>query len=317
MGRVPSHRLSPAGVLEGPVRMSRPRRKARRRLWIIILVGFVLLGYYLLRPPALGTRESLNILIVGVDGVVAFEPSPAAPRESAPVAQAIGLLSLHPGERSAHLLLFPGHIPVPPDPDDPFAPYTEPRPLYELIDGLGAPSLIRYVEETLDVPVHHFVRIDSLSFVQLVDRVGGLRLPDGNVESPDLSELPAVPMSGEQVHRYLQAARRGESRVPDIAAQAAVFQAALEAIRGHRRFIHVQHFLQFAQRHLETDIPAEKLLAISRHLFTIPGDKIRIEVVPGHMTGDRYTVDKEALAGIVARTYRNKVRPSEREAGTQ
>lgn len=279
-------------------------RSFRRRLVMLSVVLIVAIAYFFLRTPALGTREHLNILIVGIEGVVTFETTPSAPVESAPTAHSVALLSLHPKRRSAHLLLIPNDVLVPPDASDPLAAYDASQPLLYLVDGHGAESITLFLEDTLDVPVHHVVRIDSLSFMQLVDRVDGLAIDaEGVLTEAVASYVPGrEPKTGAEIHRLLQESAL-ESGPDRIEMQAAVYVAALGSIRRQKRLVHLEDLFQFARRHLETDLEAERLFAVAKHLYTIPADRIRLEVLPGRFIETGYEINADTLALLVERTY--------------
>lgn len=282
------------------------RRGIRPLVWILALAVLAGASYWSMRPPDLGTRESLNILLVGVEGVVTVQTAPAVPQESRPKASFIALLSLHPVRRSAHLLLIPGETPAPVDPADPLAPYDAGRTLMELVDGVGAATLASAVERILHVPVHHTARLDLLSLAQLVDRVGGLPVAGGG---PGAAGAEPELLSGEEVvarvllENYEDAAAR-------LAVQVEIVRGGLAVLRAPSRPVHLKALFERAFRYFETDLDAERLYAVALHLYRIPEDRITIEVLPGRFEGGTYVVDLQAAAALAARVYDNKERPS-------
>lgn len=284
-------------------------RRLRWLPWAFAFAVALSVAYWSTLPPGLGTRESLNILFVGVEGVVTVESAPAVPEETRPKASAIMLMSLHPARRTAHLLLLPGEIPVPPDDDDPLAQYDDDRFLLELVDGVGAASLQQAVENLLNVPVHHTVRLDVLSLAQLVNRIGGLTImPPPLPDAHGAVAAQAHTLSGEGLVEYvgLDAHPDGASR---LAAQAAVFTAGLRALRSPTRMVHFESLFEVGVRYFETDMEQRKLFAVARHLYEVPEERIQLEVVPGGFQGHAYVIDQAAVRTLVTRVYDNKERP--------
>lgn len=282
--------------------------------WIIplLLVGFA--AFRMWPRTYLNTNETLNVLIVGIEGVVTVETAPAVPDESRPVVSSLALLSIHPKHRSAHLLLIPTAIEVPADPTDPLAPYTEGRTLAELVDGVGAGSLSAAVGEILGVSIDAALRTDVLSMQTLVHREGGLELPVdiaalgldgvvGNAAEPiQAAGVPTARFSGADVAAYVdpEAYEDGETL---LAAQGAVFRAGLGVLRSMYRMVNLEALFERGHRYFETDLDHNVLLAVAKHLYTADPERIRLDALPGTFSGDRFHVDAEGVRELVERVY--------------
>src|SRR5690554_4758558 len=124
-------------------------KERMKRLLPALVVPALLLAFtvYQMWPRTyLKANESLNMLVVGIEGIVTVDPGSAVSDGTLPTVSSLALLSIHPQHRSVHLLLIPTGIVVPPSPDDPLAPYIDGRPLSELVDGLGADTLAGAME---------------------------------------------------------------------------------------------------------------------------------------------------------------------------
>ncbi|NLN27219.1 MAG: hypothetical protein GX161_03295 [Firmicutes bacterium] len=282
--------------------------------WLIPLLLVGIAAYRMWPRSYLKADETLNMLIVGIEGVVTVESSPAVPDDSRPVVTSLALLSIHPRHRSVHLLLIPTQIQLPPDPDDPFAPYTEGRPLAELVDGIGAQSLIEAVEHILGAPVHAALRTDVLSLQTLVHREGGLELPVdiaavgiegvvGNAAEPVQGQsVPTARFSGEEVAAYVDPDRYSDGETL-LAAQGAVFRAGLQVIRSMYRMVNLEALFERGHRYFETELDRNVLLDVAKHLYTADPGRIWLDVLPGTFEGETFRIDTDAVRRLVERVY--------------
>lgn len=282
--------------------------------WLIplLLVGFA--AFQMWPRSYLQANETLNMLIVGIEGVVTIDSSPAVPDESRPAVTSLALLSIHPRNRSVHLLLIPTELTAPPDRDGPLAPYSDGTTLSELVDGLGADSLIAALEQILDVPIDAALRTDVLSLQTLVHREGGLELPMdiaavglegvvGNASEPvQPGDVPTARFSGEEVVAYVDPDTYSDGATL-LAAQGAVFRAGLNVIRSMYRMVNLEALFERGHRYFETDLDRNVLLDVAKHLYTADPDRIAMEALPGTFEDDGFHIDTEALRDLVERVY--------------
>lgn len=281
---------------------ARPRKISM--LWMVLFVIIAIVGYSFWPKNELGTKESLNILIVGIEGVVTASPSPATPQDTAPFASSIALLSIHPVQKTSHLLLIPGEIVVPPDPSDPFAEFTRGRRVESFVDAIGADSLIKEIERIMNVPVHGTLRTDLLSLRTMVSMVGGLTVPV-TVSATGSSSAPTTQMTrlfGEDIVSFVSDQSPGLARLEN---QARVYQAALAVVRATRRPVHLRGLFYDVYRHFETDMDDKTLFAVAQHLLSTDEERTKLELLPGNYQGEEYVVDTDALGALVSRVYDN------------
>lgn len=293
------------------------RNRSRIASVVVLLVVLVAL-YRWYGPTPLGTRESLNVLLIGIDGPVTAVPTPGANPDSAPTMDSVALLSVHPVRGTAHLLLIPGDLPVNAEAADLFVGAEERLQVRHLIDGRGASRLIAAVESLLDVPVHHYVRLDYLGFMRLVDRLGGLEIDvaeafaEHNVRGEVVGQVGVGRrrLSGRQAFDYVKVPAEPHAA---LARQEQVYAAVLGGLRGllHRDRLH--DLLRFGVGQVETDLDLGRLLAVGDILYQASDDRLRQELLPGRWENGLYVMDGPSVRRLVAATYQHRVSPSERE----
>ena len=141
-----------------------------------------------------GGRHGVNYLIAGLDsreGIDPDNPNEAVIGSLDGPSRTDTLVVLHVGPQGAAML------PLPRDLFVPIAGTTASDRINTAVQG-GVPRLLRTVQQSLGVPVDHYLEVDFAGFLHLVDAVGGVPI-DFDSPAYDRSSGLDIPTAGTHV----------------------------------------------------------------------------------------------------------------------
>ncbi|MCC5953313.1 MAG: LCP family protein [Acidimicrobiia bacterium] len=159
--------------------------------------------------------EPLNFLVVGVDnaeGLDAADPVLRGRNQASLLADTIMVARVDPASGRAWLLSIPRDLYVP-------IAGTGAQDRINSALALGDPTrLIDTVQESLDIPIHHYVQINFSGFVNLVELIGGVPVwfehPARDVHSGlFVDSAGCVNLEGEQALAFVRSRRAYEVNV--------------------------------------------------------------------------------------------------------
>lgn len=273
------------------------RRKAALRTALVLAVLILAIGaaafWYLWdwRAARLGTEESVNVLVLGVDedGV-----------------DAVFVTTFHPGDGAVAAVALP---------IDTRLPWSEtPAHLRDTYDEGGDVSLRAAVERLLGVPLHHVVRVDFSGFVELVDLLQGVPVQvDTDVvyrdaEGQVVFELhPGVyRLAGEDALLYVR--YKGDhldDETRRVDRQLRFLEAVAREARGRFDWSAAQDLLRIVLDRVETDLDLVTLTRLARFALEVDEDAYAVHVLPGFATEDGWLVDENQVAALSDRLFHN------------
>ena len=127
--------------------------------------------------PAAGSAKALNFLLVGSDSRACIDPnSPEAAGfiargDTGEQSDTIMILRADPGADQAAILSFPRDLLVK------IAGTNRSNKINSAYGGGDVSRLVQTIELNFAIPVDHFVQVDFCSFKNIVDAVGGIKIP--------------------------------------------------------------------------------------------------------------------------------------------
>ncbi|MBO8142277.1 MAG: LCP family protein [Firmicutes bacterium] len=272
-----------------------PAARARRR-WLAaaVLATAAALGiwyYWNHRLAGLGTRESVNVLVMGQsdEGVDALALAAFNPQTSAVAAVAV-------------------------PPDTLVAGPAGPRQLRDVYEAGGEDALIAAVEELLSAPVHHTASVDFAGFVRLVDAVDGVPVEvetdivyrDGEGRVVFHLEPGMRRLSGEEALRYLRyKADHLEDESRRVQRQWRFLTALAQEIGSTWDWRRVQEVLAVARTYVQTDMDLATITRLARFAWDARPGQDAVHVLPGRAQGGAWVPDPDQVRSLAARVFYN------------
>lgn len=136
----------------------------------------------------------------------------------------------------------------------------------------GTDLAIKTISRFLDIPIHHYVKVDYNAVIELVDAVGGLE-----IDVPQDMHYAALKihfkkglqtLNGEEAVKYLRF--RSGYVIPDIGrigAQQEFVKLMMEKIVSPSLAVNVPTYIDILSRNVETDMSKKQMLDLSRSLL--------------------------------------------------
>lgn len=277
----------------------RARKRQRRRRQIFMLAALVVLGLAVavatglitfqrgvatlqipfLSPPA---DEPVTILVLGTDDA----------KHGRPRADAIMLIGFHPGRGEVGVLSIPRDTRV-----------QVPGRGWDRVNAAlayGGPALAKQtVEAFLGIKVDYYVQVDFQGFQTVVDRLGGVEMViDFPMKYDDYAaglhiDLPAgrYRLNGEQALQYVRyRGGLGDVSLVDqsrelydgrVVRQLKFVQALTRQALRPETIAKVPMLIQDLRAAIDTDMPLDRMIALSAALRRVDPEAIQVALVPG------------------------------------
>jgi LCP family protein required for cell wall assembly len=315
---VPPTGLPPGGEPPSTDRPGRPRRRWVRRVkWTLIAVlsvltvltlAFIGLGWRSYRridrvPVKSALTEhtggGTNYLIVGSDsreGIAADDPNAEVFGGDLGTSRTDTIVVLHVGD-DGNLML--------PLPRDLFIPIVGGKGRDRINTAIqhGPDKLIQTVQQSLGVPVHHYIEMDFVGFLELVDAVGGVEI---DFDAPafdensglDIKEAGRHSLDRDQALAYVRS--RHYTRVIDgkkvvdptadlgrITRQQTFFRAVMKKVGDTRHPVTLLRIADgvAAGLHIDDALGFRDLIGLARKLGGLDPETVELPVKPTTTAG--------------------------------
>lgn len=247
-----------------------------------------------------------NVLVVGVDAMSSSKVQ-APPRTDTMI-----LMSINRRDNKVTLLS------VPRDSKVDIAGHGESK--INAAHAFGGMNLtIKTVEDALQVPVHHYVKLEYEAVIKLIDGLGGLEIDvPQDMQYEDIWADPPLhidlkagkqKLNGEQAMGFLRY-RKGyaDQDLGRIEAQLHFTEALTAKLKSPSIALALPSMLSIYNQNVETDMSKQQLMLLARDVLQISqaSGGMQKEVVPGkpRMLHDisYFIIDENALSQITERT---------------
>lgn len=150
----------------------------------------------------------------------------------------------------------------------------------------GTDLAIKTISNFLQVPIHHYVKVDYNAVVELVDAVGGVEVDikqDMNYYPLKIHFKKGVQtLNGEDAVKYLRF--RSGYRNADlgrIEVQQEFVKLLMKKIFSPSLIINIPTYIDIFDKNVETDLSKKEMLEIATTVSDISLDNVRKEVLPG------------------------------------
>lgn len=225
------------------------------------------------REPEL--KERVNVLLLGVDYKNTHDIKPGASMRT----DTIMLFTYNPKTEHASLL-------------------SVPRDSRVNIEGHGPDKInhahayggtdlsIKTISEFLDIPIHHYVKVDYNAVTELVDAVGGVvvDIPQdmhNNLEKIHFSK-GTQNIIGDQTVKYLRYRGYPNADIARIQVQQDFIKRLAEKILSPSLIMNIPEYVDIMDRNIETDMSKKQLLQLSKVFTKISPSAMEREIIPGN-----------------------------------
>jgi polyisoprenyl-teichoic acid--peptidoglycan teichoic acid transferase len=149
--------------------------------------------------------------------------------------------------------------------------------------GGGAELVKRVLEESLGIPIQHFVRIDFQGFVDVIDAIGGVEI-DVHCPVPDIGLEPGIhQMDGKQALRYARS-RMGTSDFDRSRRQREILVALWEKGKSMDAIPRLPALWRAMGTTFETDLSLGEVLSLAYVGVQLKADQVLTEAIgPGQV----------------------------------
>lgn len=150
----------------------------------------------------------------------------------------------------------------------------------------GTDLSIKTISNFLDIPIHHYVKVDYNAVIELVDAVGGVEIDipqDMNYSLLNIHFKKGYQtLNGEDAVKYLRF-RSGYANadIGRIGAQQEFVKLLMKKIISPSLIVNVPKYVEILNTNVETDMSKKEMLEIAKHFVKSSPDEMRREVIPG------------------------------------
>ncbi len=174
----------------------------------------------------------------------------------------------------------------------------------------GVDLALKTTKDLLQIPIHHYVRVDYQALFKTIDDIGGVEIDvPMNMKYSDPYATPPLKidlkkgkqiLDGQKSMEYLRF-RKGYANqdLGRINAQQEFIQAVLEKVMSPSSITRVPQYVETLSMYVDTDMSKKDMLDLAKDGIKIKPSEIQKAVVPGNPTSidgiSYYRVDDEAL----------------------
>ena len=150
----------------------------------------------------------------------------------------------------------------------------------------GTDLAIQTISDFLQIPIHHYVKVDYNAVMELVDAVGGVEIDIK--QDMDYSPLNihfkkgTQLLNGEDSVKYLRF-RSGYANadIGRINVQQDFVQKLMNKIISPSLITNILKYIDILEKNVETNLSKKQMIQIAKTITEVPVDDIRKEVLPG------------------------------------
>lgn len=240
-------------------------------------------------------KERVNILLMGVDPVEGKVPEDKARTDT------MMILSVDPQSKTAFILSIPRDSRVE------LEGQSKKTKINHAHSKGGIPLTLATVKKTINLPIHHYIRVNYQALIKTVDDVGGVEVNvpqdmDWDDYSGNLHiHLKAGPqtLNGEQAMQFVRF-RQGYANkdLGRIETQQYFLEMLFRKVISPQSIVRIPNYLETMYEYVETDMSKKEILSLAATVIKINPDKIEKKMLPGKaktINGiSYYILDEEA-----------------------
>lgn len=175
----------------------------------------------------------------------------------------------------------------------------------------GTELALSTIKNFLDIPIHHYVKVDYRALFKTVDDLGGIEV-DVPVDMRYVDSVAKPPLNinlkkgiqtlnGEQAMGFLRF-RKGYANqdLGRIKAQQMFLDALFKKVKSPSSIINIPKYLDTMSKYVETDMTMKNMLVVAKQALTVDVNRIEKKTIPGEpsMIGgiSYYSVNEEEMA---------------------
>lgn len=150
----------------------------------------------------------------------------------------------------------------------------------------GSELAIKTIKNLLDIPIHHYIKIDYNAVIELVDSVGGVEIDikqDMNYAPLGINFKKGINiLNGEDAVKYLRF-RSGYANadIGRIGAQQEFIKLLIEKILSPSIVTNIPKYIEILEKNIETDLSKRQMLIFAKEFSEININNLRKEILPG------------------------------------
>jgi len=174
----------------------------------------------------------------------------------------------------------------------------------------GTELALSTIKNFLDIPIHHYIKVDYRALFKTVDDLGGIEV-DVPVDMRYVDSVATPPLNvnlkkgvqtlnGEQAMGFLRF-RKGYANqdLGRIQAQQMFLDSLFKKIKSPSSIINIPKYLDTMSKYVETDMTMKDMLVVAKQALTVDANRIEKKTIPGEptMTGgiSYYSVNEEEM----------------------
>jgi LCP family protein required for cell wall assembly len=277
----------------------RPRRNWVKLVGLVVFMAVLFLGgvaygfYHYWKNPSLEglIPESeldiwpgrINILALGIDSGINGKPVNPQATMTGTRSDTMILVSFDPETKDVGLLFIPRDTRV-------FIPDGHGYEKAAHAHAYGGPDLaIRTVEQFLDVPIHHYVRVDFEGFKRVVDALDGVEFDipqDMYYSDPsqnlliDLKKGPTV-LDGDKALQLVRYRQYENGDIGRVAVQKKFLEALFARAKSLSTVLKIPQLYTALAPYVKTDLTYDDIVNLASLASDVSLESLKIATVPG------------------------------------
>lgn len=225
-------------------------------------------------------KDRVNVLLMGVDTLENTDTGTGTRTDT------IMVMSVDPVSKTGFILSLPRDTRV----------QITDRDGYDKINHAhsygGTELAISTIKGFLNIPIHHYVKVDYRALFKTVDDLGGIEVDvSRDMKYRDTASVPPLDidlkkgvqiLNGEQSMGFLRF-RKGypNQDLGRIQAQQAFMDALIKKVASPASIINIPNYLDTMSKYIQTDMTMKDMLIIAKQALSIDINRIEKKTVPG------------------------------------
>lgn len=247
-------------------------------------------------------KERVNILLMGIDSLDGtYNDKDSSPTRT----DTMMVLSMDPETKSGYILSLPRDSRV----------KIRGMDNYDKLNHAhaygGVDLALKTVKDLLQIPIHHYVRVDYNALFKTVDDLGGVEVDvpmDMNYDDPYADPPLSIhlkkglqTLDGQSSMEFLRF-RKGyaDQDLGRINAQQQFLDALIRKVLSPASITKIPQYIETMYMYVDTDMSQKEILSLGKDAIKINPDNIEKQTIPGvpdMVNGvSYYVLDKEAMA---------------------
>jgi len=225
-------------------------------------------------------KDRVNVLLMGVDTLENTDTGTGTRTDT------IMVMSVDPVSKTGFILSLPRDTRV----------QITDRDGYDKVNHAhsygGTELAISTIKGFLNIPIHHYVKVDYRALFKTVDDLGGIEVDvSRDMKYRDTASVPPLDidlkkgvqiLNGEQSMGFLRF-RKGypNQDLGRIEAQQAFMDALIKKVASPASIINIPNYLDTMSKYIQTDMTMKDMLIIAKQALSIDINRIEKKTVPG------------------------------------